>query len=234
MCGRGLCDIITLSVLQRGVHPGGGAQEGHRCPGGWVPGAREEQPDSPPGVAPPARTCLLLMTSHPVMCESEQQLPHSGVGELWTLKRFRERVFIFFRVIGCDGSSSWQTWRGVCVSETFKSYFQILFMFWQQSNKLIFFKTKRLTKRQNETEDQNLISKQDTREQSSLFRLIQQQCILGVGSEYSFCVHILLLFSHLFFSTKFKWIKSAGRTIKLFYLFLCKNAKYLLYLYLLQ
>lgn len=212
MCGRGLCDIITLSVLQRGVHPGGGAQEGHRCPGGWVPGAREEQPDSPPGVAPPARTCLLLMTSHPVMCESEQQLPHSGVGELWTLKRFRERVFRFFRVIGCDRSSSWQTWRGV----------------------LIFFKTKRLTKRQNETEDQNLISKQDTREQSSLFRLIQQQCILGVGSEYSFCVHILLLllllFSHLFFSTKFKWIKLAGRTIKLFYLFLCKNAKYLLYL----
>lgn len=109
----------------------------------------------------------------------------------------------------------------------YQKHLNLIFRFSSCSgNKLIFFKTKRLTKRQNETKDQNLISKQDTCEQSSLFRLIQQQCILGVGSEYSFCVDILLLlFSHLFFSTKFKWIKSAGRTIKLFYLFLCKKCQ---------
>lgn len=139
MCGRGLCDIITLSVLQRGVHPGGGAQEGHRCPGGWVPGAREEQPDSPPGVAPPARTCLLLMTSHPVMCESEQQLPHSGVGELWTLKRFRERVWLWWELLMTDKPD---------VVFVYQKHLNLILRFSSCSgNKLIFFKTKRLTKR---------------------------------------------------------------------------------------
>lgn len=60
-------DIIGVSVLQRGVRSGGRAREDHGRPPGRVPGAREEQPDSPLRLAPPA-LYLLLMMSHPVVC----------------------------------------------------------------------------------------------------------------------------------------------------------------------
>lgn len=54
--GPGFGDIVTLSLLQRGVQSGGGAQEGDGCSARRVPGAGEKPPDSSLRLTPPPRT----------------------------------------------------------------------------------------------------------------------------------------------------------------------------------